>query len=68
MTLTNHCRFRDARPILSGLEKWYKELASREELDRKSRNESERHYYYYTGLAQQVASLTSQLNSQKDEL
>ncbi|PSN54805.1 Nucleotide exchange factor SIL1 [Blattella germanica] len=70
LALVDDCkhRFQDARLVLLDLEKWYQELASREEIDRKSRNTSEEHYYYYTGLAKQVASLSSRLNSKKDEL
>ena len=61
------CRFQDARDALIRLQHWYQELALQEELDRKTHNGSSGHYYY-SDLAQQVASLTARLEMQKDEL
>ncbi|XP_069698478.1 nucleotide exchange factor SIL1 [Periplaneta americana] len=70
LALVDDCseRFQDAREVLIGLKSWYQELAAREELDKKSHNSTDGHYYYYTGLAQQVSTLASRLEQPKDEL
>jgi hypothetical protein len=60
-------RFQVAKGVLIGLEQWYKELAVHEELENKTHNISSGHYYF-TGLAQQLASLGERLKLHKDEL
>jgi hypothetical protein len=60
-------RFQDAKGALIGLEQWYSELAVHEELENKTRNISSGHYYF-TGLAQQLASLNERLKLHRDEL
>jgi hypothetical protein len=61
------CRFQDARAALIRLQHWYQEVALQEELEEKTHNVSNGHYYY-TNLAQQVASLAARLELHKDEL
>jgi hypothetical protein len=61
------CRFQDARDAIIRLQHWYQELALHEELEDKTQNISDGHSYY-TGLAQQVASLAARLEQRKDEL
>jgi hypothetical protein len=61
------CRFQEARDAIITLQHWYQELALHEKLEDKTHNICNGHNYY-TGLAQQVASLAAKLQLHKDEL
>nr|CAD7440389.1 unnamed protein product [Timema bartmani] len=75
VTLSDICahEFADdgkVKAVLLDLKVWYDDLASREELENKSRNETDDHSFYYTNLASLITNMTRILGAQsiKDEL